>query len=336
MQPPSASARMMGMVNGYLVSQALYVAATLGIADLLAGGPRAVEELALETGAQEEALYRLLRALAAAGVFHEDASRCFALTALGDCLRSDAAEPVGRWAANIGRPYVWTASGALLHSVQTGESGFRHVHGTDPWTYRATRPDESVIFDRAMADLSRRAAAGVVMAYPFGTFRRIVDVGGGSGMLLAAILAAHPDAQGVLFDQPHVVAAAPTVLAEAGVLDRCEVVEGSFFETVPAGGDAYVLKSVLHDWNTRDATAILRVCRATIPVGAKLLAVEHVIGPPNEQPVSKFTDINMLVMLGAQERTEQQFRALFAAGGFTLKRIMPATLGYCVIEGEPS
>ena len=336
MQAQSASARMMGMVHGYLVSQSLYVAATLGIADLLAGGPRAVEELALETGAQEDPLYRLLRALAAAGVFHEDASRRFALTELGDCLRSDAAEPVGRWAANIGRPYVWAAAGDLLHSVQTGESGFRHVHGTDAWTYRASRPDESVIFDRAMADLSRRAAAGVVAAYPFSAFRRIVDVGGGSGMLLAAILAANPGVNGVLFDQPHVVAAAPTMLSMSGVLDRCEIIGGSFFETVPTGGDAYILKSVLHDWNTEDAAAILRTCRAAIPAGAKLLAVEHVIGPPNELPVSKFTDLNMLVMLGAQERTEQQFAALFAASGFTLKRIVPATSGFCIIETEPS
>ncbi len=336
MQQPSASARLMGLVNGYLLSQALYVAATLGIADLLADGPSGVRELASKTGAHEEALYRVLRALAAAGIFHEDASRRFALTELGDCLRSDAAEPVGRWAANIGRPYVWSAAGALLHCVQTGESGFRHVHGTDAWTYRASRPEESVIFDRAMADLSRRAAAGVVAAYSFGAFRRIVDVGGGSGMLLAAILAANPGVQGVLFDQSHVVAAAPTVLAAAGVLDRCEIVGGSFFETVPTGGDAYILKSVLHDWNTEEAGAILRICRAVIPAGAKLLAVEHVIGPPNELPFSKFTDINMLIMLGAQERTEQQFAALFAAGGFTLKKVVPATLGYCIIEAEPS
>ena len=327
---------MMSLVNGYLVSQALYVVATLGIADLLAGERRDAEELASATGTKSKPLYRLLRALAAVGVFDEDASGCFALTELGDCLRFDAAEPVGRWAANIGRPYVWAATGALLHSVQTGESGFRHVHGTDPWTFRTSRPEESVIFDHAMADLSRRAAAGVMAAYPFGAFPRIVDVGGGSGMLLAAILVANPGVQGVLFDQPHVVAAALPVLAEAGVQDRCECVGGSFFESAPAGGDAYVLKSVLHDWNTKDAISILRTCRAAMLAGAKLLAVEHVIGPPNQQPVSKLTDLNMLVMLGAQERTEQQFVALFADGGFTVTRIVPAALGYCVIEGEPN
>ena len=335
MQQSSASARMMSLVNGYLVSQALYVAATLGIADLLAGGRRGAAELASATGTQSEPLYRLPRALAAVGVFDEDASGRFALTELGDCFCSGAAEPVGRWAANIGRPYVWAATGALLHSVQTGESGFRHVHGTDPWTFRTSRPEESIIFDRAMADLSRRAPAGVVAAYPFGAFPRILDVGGGSGMLLATILAANPGVQGVLFDQPHVVAAALPVLAEAGVRDRCECMEGSFFESVPAGADAYVLKSVLHDWSTKDATSILRICRAAMPAGAKLLAVEHVIGPPNQQPVPKFTDLNMLVMLGAQERTEQQFAALFADGGFTMTRIVPTALGYCVIEGEP-
>ncbi len=334
MDEPRPSARMLTLINGYLVSQALYVAATLGIADRLADGARDAEDLAQVTGTQAEPLYRLLRALAAVGVFHEDDGRCFSLTEMGACLRSDAPEPVGAWAANIGRPYVWAATGELLHSVRTGESGFRHTHGTDPWDYRSDRPNESAIFDRAMADLSRRAAADVVAAYDFGGFRRIVDVGGGSGMLLATILAANPSAKGVLFDLPHVVAGGPKVLEAAGVMDRCECVGGSFREGVPAGADAYVLKSVLHDWNTDDARAVLLACRAAMPAGAKLLVVEHVVGPPNQRPASKFTDLNMMVMLGALERTEDEFAALFAAAGFALTRIVPTTLGYCVIEGE--
>ena len=186
-----------------------------------------------------------------------------------------------------------------------------------------------------MADLACRAAVGVVAAYAFGVYPRIVDVGGGSSMLLATILAANPGMHGVLFDQPHVIATALPSLKKAGVADRCECVGGSFFELVPEGGDAYVLKSVLHDWHKQDATAILRVCRAAMPAGATLLAVEHVIGPPNREPVSKFADLNMMVMLGAQERTEDQFAALFADGGFTLTRVVTAALGYCVIEGLP-
>ena len=213
-QEPAAALRQ--LVHGYRVSQAIHVAATLGLADLMRDGARGSDELAAATGAHPLALYRVLRALASVGVFREEADRRFALTPLGDCLRSDAPQPVAPWAAFICRPYVWQPWGHLLHSVRTGEPAFRHVHGTDAWAYRAAHPEEEALFDAAMTANSRRQAAAVLAAYDFGRFGCVVDVGGGRGALLAAILARHPNVRGVLFDQPHVVAEAEQELQAAG------------------------------------------------------------------------------------------------------------------------
>lgn len=330
------SAELMRLVNGYQVSQAIHVAATLGIADLLKDGPRTSDDLAAATSTHPRSLYRLLRALAAAGVFHEDADRCFTLTPMGDCLRSDAPEPVGPWAAFIGRPYYWNVWGHLLRSVQTGENSFPFLHGTDVWDYRVQHPEESVIFDRAMTANSRRSADAVVAAYDFSSFRCVIDVAGGQGGLLAAILAANPGVRGVLFDQPHVVSRAEEVLRAAGVADRCEVAGGSFFDAVPEGGDAHVMRQILHDWDDAKATAILHACRRAINPGGKLLIVEHVIAPPNEAPVAKFQDLNMLVSPGGQERTREEFAALFAAAGFTLTAVIPTADPASIIEGAPA
>ena len=234
MNEPAAELRR--LVNAYQVSQAIHVAAVLGIADRLAGGPRSSDHLAAETDTDPRSLYRLLRALAAVGVLREEESRRFSLTEVGDGLRSDADAPIAGWAAMIGRPYYWQAWGALLHSVRTGENAFRHVHGTDPWTYRAAHPEEAAIFDRAMADLARRSHASVTQAYDFGRFGTVVDVGGGNGALLAALLPRYEGMRGVLLDLPHAVAAAESVFASAGIADRCEAIAGDFFQSVPEGG----------------------------------------------------------------------------------------------------
>ena len=216
------------LTNGYQVTQAIHVAAALGIADLPARRPARQRRAGPETATHAPALHRVLRALASVGVLHEDGDGRFALTAIGECLRSDAAEPVGAWAAFVGRPYHWQAWGALLHGVRTGESPFRSVHGTDVWEYRAAHPEEDAIFNAAMTDIMRRANAHLLAAYDFGRFATVVDVGGGRGAFLSAILEAHPGMRGVLFDQPHVVEGA--ILGERG-----EVVGGSFFDAVPAG-----------------------------------------------------------------------------------------------------
>lgn len=224
--PPSPFASVMRLVNGFQISQAVHVVAVLGIADLLAAGPRTIDDLADATDTDAEALYRLMRALAAAAVFHKDAARRFSLGPMGECLRSDAADPAGPWAAFIGRPYIWQAWSHLMHSVRTDETAFPSVHGESVWEYRAAHPEEGAIFDAAMTALSKDVAAGVVAVYDFAPFSRAVDVGGGQGALLGGILAANPALQGVVFDQPHVVARARSELDRLGVADRCDVVAG--------------------------------------------------------------------------------------------------------------
>jgi hypothetical protein len=329
------TAELLRLVNGYQASQAIHVAATLGIADLLADGARSSDDVAEAAGADPDALYRLLRALAALGVLHEEDGRRFSLTELGDGLRSDAPQSVAGWAAYIGRPAYWQAWGALLHSVRTGETAFPAVHGTDVWDYRAHRPEDSAAFDRAMTASTRTIDAAVVEAYDFGRYGTIVDVGGGRGALLAALLRRHPAMQGVLFDRPHVVAEAVELLEEAGVADRCRIKGGSFFDGVPAGADAYLLKSIVHDWEDPEATAILERCRAAIgDRGGALLLVERDLGPPNEVPAAKLSDLNMLVAPGGRERTQEEYAALLAASGFAFAGATAAGV-VNVIEARP-
>jgi O-methyltransferase domain/Dimerisation domain len=324
------------LVNGYQVTQAIHVAARLGVADLLRDGPLRSDDLAAATQSHARSLHRVLRALASVGVLHEDEDGRFALTAVGECLRSDAAEPVGGWAAYVGVPAHFQSWGALLHAVRTGENAFRSVNGTDVWEYRSRHPEDGALFDRAMTDITHRANAHVLQAYDFSRFERVVDVGGGQGAFVAALLASHPSMRGVVFDQPHVVAHAGPVLEAAGVAARCEIVPGSFFDAVPAGGDAYLLKAILHDWEDEEALRILRSCRAAIRFDGALLVVERELGPPNANPDSSFSDLNMMVGPGGQERTRDEFAALLAAGGFTLERTVPTTIGLSVFEARPA
>jgi hypothetical protein len=332
-EPPVSALR--GLVNGFQLSQAISVAATLGIADLLADGARTSADLAAATDAHAGSLYRLLRALASAGVLVEGDGRRFELTALGECLRSDAPEPVGNWAAHVGQPYFWQAWANLLHTVRTGDSGFRAAHGMDAWEYRTEHPQEGEIFDRAMTDLARTAASAVLEVHDFARYGTVVDVGGGHGALLASVLSRHPGMQGVLFDQPQVVAGAGPVLEAAGVADRCRVAGGSFFDSVPSGGDAYVLKSILHDWDDAEATTVLRQCRRAAPEGGSLVVIERDLGQANTSPEAKLSDLNMLVVLGGRERTIDEYGALFEAAGFRLVDAAPTAAGLSVIEGAP-
>jgi hypothetical protein len=317
------------LTNGYQVTQAIHVAATLGIADLLHDGPRDSDALAQDTATHAPSLHRVLRALSSVGVLHEDEDGRFALTAIGECLRSDAAEPVGAWAAFVGRPYHWQAWGALLHGVRTGESPFRSVHGTDAWDYRAAHPEEGAIFNAAMTDIMRRANAHLLAAYDFGRFGTVVDVGGGRGAFLGAVLEANPQMRGILFDQAHVVEGAV-------VGERCEIVGGSFFDAVPEGADAYLLKAVLHDWEDDDALRILARCRAAIPAHGALLVVERDLGAPNENADAKLSDLNMMVGVGGRERTRDEFAELLARGGFALQSATPSAIGLSVFEAHPA
>jgi len=322
----SSAAELRRLVNSYQLSQAIHVAAALGIADLVADGPRSSDELAAATDTNPRALYRLLRALAAFGLFHEDDDRRFSLTELGDPLRSDAPESVAGWAAFVGRRNIRDAWSALEESIRTGENAFELEHGVSVWEYRGQHLEESEIFDRAMASSSQVVIRSLVEAYDFGQFETIVDVGGGNGTLLAALLAEYAGLKGVLFDQAHVV-------ENVDLGERGRVVAGSFFESVPEGGDAYLLKWIIHDWEDEEAVAILRTVRQN---GGALLLVEKIVDPPNEGADAKLSDLNMLVGPGGQERTLDEFRSLFEAAGYVLVGNTPSASGQHVIEGEPA
>jgi hypothetical protein len=265
------------------------------------------------------------RALASLGVFHEEPGQRFTLTALGQPLRTDAPDSVASWAVLIGRPYYRDAWTHLVESVRAGENAFRLAYGVDVWEYRAQHPDEGAIFHAAMASSSRLVVDSRLAAYDFGRFETIVDAGGGNGALLAALLAEYPKLRAVLFDQPHVV-------ESVDLGPRCEIVGGSFFEAVPDGGDAYLLKWILHDWEDEESTAILRTIRGT---GGTVLVIERLLGPPNEDPVAKLSDVNMLVGPGGRERTLEEFAALFEAADYRLARSTSTASGMHVLEGAP-
>jgi SAM-dependent methyltransferase len=335
MTSSNPAAELVLLVTGYRVSQAIHVAATLGIADIIKDGAASASDLAVATNSHAGALYRVLRALAAAGVFHEDDKKRFSLTPLGECLRSDAERSIAAYASFVGRPHQWQAWGSLSHSVRTGENAYRHVHGVGLWDYLVEHPEEAVIFDRVMTDGSRGVVEAIVSAYNFSAFGRVVDIGGGQGVMIAAVLAAHTNTHGILFDRPDVVARAQPVLEAAGVARRCAVVGGSFFETIPEGGDAYLLKYILHDWDDAASLAILAACRRVFRPEGRLLIMERIVGGPNDGLETKTSDLNMLVSPDGQERTADEFAALLANAGFRMERIIEVTPRLSIVEAAP-
>ena len=322
----SAAAELTHLINAHQLSQAICVAAELGVADLLADGARTSNDLAAATRTNEDTLYRLLRALASVGILSEEADRRFGLGALGEPLRTDAPDSVAAIAVHVGQPYIREAWSALGEAVRTSENAFRLAHGVSNWEYRAQRPDENRIFDEYIAANTRRGARALLDAYDFGRFETIVDVGGGNGTLLAALRTEYPSLHGIVFDQPHVVAG-----IDSG--DGIDVVGGSFFDSVPDGGDAYVLKWILHDWEDEQSVAILRNVRRT---GGTLLVIERLVAPPNEGPETKLTDLNMLVGPGGRERTLDEYSALFEAAGYRLVTATATAGDLFVLEGEPA
>jgi O-methyltransferase domain/Dimerisation domain len=333
MMPPQVA--FMQMINGYWVSQSIYVAAKLGIADRLIDGPKHCEVLATETGANSHSIYRLLRGLASIGIFSETEPHCFALTPLAQFLRSDGPDSLHAVAVMSGEEH-YRAWGDLLYSVKTGENAFEHVYGMPIFPYYSQNPEPAQIFDRAMTGYSSTEIEAVVASYDFSTIHTLVDVGGGHGSLLISILQANPYLRGILFDQGTVLEGAPPLIEAEGVTDRCNLAAGNFFESVPMGGDAYILKHIVHDWGDEKAIAILKRCREVMPETGKLLIVEQVIPPGNEPFMGKFLDLNMLVMCpGGCERTEAEYQSLLAQAGFQLTKIVPTQTFASVIEGVP-
>jgi O-methyltransferase domain/Dimerisation domain len=328
--PPAVAVRR--MATAYWVSQALHAAASLGIADRLASGPKNASQLAGETESDPSSLYRLLRALASVGVFEESEDGQFRLTAVGDRLRSDVLGSMLAWVLLLNGPWMRRAWEDLLYSVRTGRPSFDEAHGQPAWDYYEAHPEASELFDRAMTSTAAIKRDAVVAGYGFEGIQVLVDVGGGHGSILAAVLAAHPKMRGVLFDLPRVVRGAGVHFQSVGVVDRWERVAGSFFDSVPVGGDAYLLATVIHDWDDEPATAILKTCHRAMTPGAKLLLLEQVIPPGNEPNPGKFDDLNMLVMHAGRERTASEFRALLESAGFALTRILPTPSQWSVVE----
>jgi hypothetical protein len=330
-----AAGELLNLINGYRISQAIHVAATLGVSDHLVDGPRAVTYLASATNCHERSLYRLLRALSAIGVYEELSEGQFRSTVLGDQLRSDAVGGLRGWAAFVGQSPVWQAWGALSHSVRTGENAFTHVHGHDLWEHWLRHPADGVVFDAAMTALSRRSADAVLDAYDFGRFDVVADIGGGRGAMLAAMLSRHPKMRGVLFDRAYVADGAPEVLASAGVADRCDIIVGDFFHDVPAHADAYLLRAVLHDWPDEQAIAILTVCRRSMKANTSLFVLERLLtGPPYAPDLAPaaLSDLNMLVSPGGLERTRDEYEKVLAAAGLRLTQVTPTAGDVSVIE----
>jgi hypothetical protein len=312
------------LVNGYQVSQALHVLVRLEIPDRLAAGPRSATDLAAEAGAHEPSVYRLLRAVAAVGILNELPDHRFVLTELGEALRSDVPGSVTGWAAFIGRPYYWNVWARLFDGVTTGKHAFRLEHGKGVWDYRQEHPEETSIFNKAMNSSTGAVSPAVVAGYDFSTAATVVDVGGGGGLLLTQVLKANPGARGILFDLPGTVKDAKTFVAASGVGERCELVPGDFFKTVPSGADVYLLKSILHDWYDEEATAILKTIRAAARPETVLLVIEPVISGPNEGAPAKFADLNMMVAAGGRERTREEWDELFGGSGWRLDEVRPA------------
>jgi O-methyltransferase domain/Dimerisation domain len=334
-QPVSPAVALRQLSTGFWVSQAIAVVAELGITDFLQDGPKTCEELAQVTGTHPGALYRLLRAVASVGVFVEEATGRFSSTPIATLLSSNLPQSWRAAAIMSGQAWAWQAWGALLYSVKTGQPAFEHVFGVEFDAYMEEHQDAADIFQSFMNVATAEEAMAVAPIYDFAGLQTIVDIGGGRGALLAAILKANPHLRGVLFDAPHVVAGARSLLDAHGVAERCDLVGGDFFAAVPRGGDAYLLKWILVSWDDERSVTILKHCRRAMRGGGKVLVIERIIPPGNEPFFGKFADLNLLVMYRGRHRSEAEYRALFDQAGFELTRIIPtqSPTEFSVIEG---
>lgn len=332
---PSSPAALLELITGSWTTQALHVAARLRVADHLAEAPMRAADLAAALDVHPDSLERLLRALASLDVCEEREPGVFALAPLGRHLCADAPDSVRSWALFWGGG-LWPIWATLHNTVATGKSARALVTPAGGFDALARQPEAARAFNDAMAEATRLIAPSVVRAIDWAGVARVVDIGGGRGDLIAAVLAANPGMRGVLFDLPHALEAAEARLRAAGVADRCERVVGSFFETVPADADAYVLKSVLHDWSDDRARVILERCRAAMRPGARLLVVERVMpdrmAATAEHRRHAASDLNMMVAVSGRERRESELRALLGGAGFRVDRIVPVDFSFSVIE----
>jgi hypothetical protein len=322
------------MVFGAGLSRAICSIAELGVADQIEpGSPQPIESLARVTGAHERSLYRILRFLASHGIFQEKDNRHFDHTPLSHCLRSDA-EGSFRPAARI-QHRIFSFWDGLHHSAITGESGFTKVFAQPLFDYLGTHSDVGPIFDAAMVAIHGHETPAMLDAYDFSAVRVLADIGGGNGSLIAATLQRYPKLKGLLFELDHVIRRTRESLKAYGVEDRCSLIEGNFFESLPSGADTYLFRHIIHDWSDEQSIQILSNCRKVIPNNGRLLIVEAVVPTGNESSLAKDFDMVMLVLPGGIERTEEEYKVLLEQAGFQLSSVTPTTSVVSIVEGKP-
>jgi SAM-dependent methyltransferase len=321
--------------DGLVAQRALYAAAKLGVADALAGAEASSDQVAQAVGAEPESTYRLMRTLASIGILAESTGRQFALTPTGELLRTDHPQSMRQWIVFSGEPAYLAAWGEIVHTIQTGRPAWDKAHSLSFFEYMAAHPEAGRIFDEAMTSLSHEEAQAVADAYDFTQFHNVVDVGGGQGNLLVTLLKRYPAMRGVVFDQPQVIEQAEDAVAAMGLGSRCGLESGDFFNAVPAGGDAYLLKYILHDWDDAHAVKILASCRRAIRPDGKVLLVETVVPGPDEAHFAKLQDLEMLVLFASRERTEEEYGRLLGEAGFRLERVVPTVQPVSVVEAVP-
>jgi C-methyltransferase len=330
--PPYAA--MMEMIMNAWAAQAITAAVDLGIADALADAPLRAEELASRVNADPDALRRLLRALIGRGIFRQRRDGRYELNSLADTLRADAPLSVAGMARMVGSHQHREHWSHLSEAIRTGKAVIPIVHGIEAFDYLSSDPEVAKVFNRAMAETTEMTVGSLLAAYHFGPYPTVVDVGGGVGQLLAAILAATPTSSGILYDLPHAVAEAPALLSEHGIAERVRMEEGSFFDGVPAGGDIYVLKMIIHDWPDDQAVEILRNVRAAAKIDTPLLLIEMVIPDHNRDYAGHWTNLEMLLMQAGRERTAAEYRSLLERAGFRMTRVVPSASPFSLVEAK--
>jgi hypothetical protein len=333
--PAPPHVQLIQMATAYWMSRALYAAARLGLADRIANGSRRSGDLAAETGAHEPSLHRLLRALAGLGIVSADGNHEFSLTALGQALRSGSPGSAHATVLALAGDWWWRGWEHVLHAVATGKTGMEQAFGTTLFEYLAREPEEASYFNDAMIGFHGAEPETVVAAYDFSSYETIVDIGGGTGNLLAAILDRHPRARGVLADRPHVLSEAAALVASRRLADRIALEPIDFFTSIPDCGDLYLLSHVIHDWTAEQCLTILRNCRTVMKPGSRLLIIEMVLPPGNTPHPGKLLDLAMLVMPGGEERTPDEYDSLLKQAGFTLTRVIPTASAVSVVEAVP-
>jgi hypothetical protein len=335
--PDEDVAKLRGIITQYFASRALYAAVALDLAAALEGGAKGIDELAVAVGAHAGSLYRLLRVLAASGIFREEDGRRFSNTPLSELLRADVPGSLRDLVLLFGDETSWRSWEGILHAVRTGEAPFEHIYGEKFFDFLQDHADTAAMFDRAMASASSTTNMAVVEAYDFSGLGTLVDVAGGTGSALCSILKATPDLRGIVFDLPHVAQRAREFIAAQGLTDRCEFAGGSFFEAVPPGAGAYFMKHILHDWGDAECAEILSACRKAMSPESRLLICERIVPEGNEPSSAKLIDLHMMMTNhGGKERTAREYRELLAAAGFRIERVVPTSTPWSMIEARPA